>query len=334
MDVLVKSGGVGVISSSSMQFPCWWWQTEEEFQANLECHLVFLHLACSGKKWESCIWSWCWLKKHLQNDKLSPWFLFWGVCFLQLGICISLDGMTDNSHKPTVVCLHFKDSCCFGVWFLWFFFSLSLNKIVAYKGWGWGAGGCCFYFPLLVGEVLNNRVLLKPSFGYWSWLGKYTSSDYYFVWRPVLSSSHEYSGHLVLTVIYKLLEGVALISVKKKNRNCACRINVSGCQFALCLKNQLNNNALQGCEQEPGTFTPAIFAFGQKSHFIIFILLGKCWCHGFVASVGHGYIEAFKHSKQMKLSVQRRTTYHLVPGEFLLDRQDVLYKCCGKIQMR
>ena len=103
MDALVKSGGVGGTSSSSMQFPCWWWQTEQEFQANLECHLVFLNLACSGKEWESWTWSQCWLKKHLQNDKLSPWLLFWGVCcFIQeLGMCVSWDRITNSSNKPT-----------------------------------------------------------------------------------------------------------------------------------------------------------------------------------------------------------------------------------------
>lgn len=105
----------------------------------------------------------------------------------------------------------------------------------------------------------------------------------------------------------------------KNNLNCACRINGSGCQFALCLKNLLNTNKLQGCEQEQGTSTPAIFAFGQQFHFILFILLGRCWCQGFVASVGCGSIEAFMDSKEMKLSVEMRRTYHLVPGEFLLD---------------
>lgn len=85
VDALVKSGGVGGVSSSSMQFPCWWWQAEQEFQANLECHLVFLNLTHSGKEWESWTWNLSLLKKHLQNDKLSPWILFWGVCcFMQL----------------------------------------------------------------------------------------------------------------------------------------------------------------------------------------------------------------------------------------------------------
>lgn len=133
VDALVKSGGIGGTSSSSMRFPCWWWQTEQESQANLECHLVFLNLTCSGKKWESWTWNQCWMKKHLQNDKLSPWFLFWGVCcFIQeLGICLSWAGITNSSNKPT------------DPWYFMFAFSrqllgFSLDKIAAYQG------GCFF----------------------------------------------------------------------------------------------------------------------------------------------------------------------------------------------
>lgn len=63
---------------------------------------------------------------------------------MQLGMCISLDRITDCSHKPTIVCLHFKDSCCFGVGFLcvfgFFCFCFPLDKIVAYKGQGVGRG--------------------------------------------------------------------------------------------------------------------------------------------------------------------------------------------------
>lgn len=92
------------------------------------------------------------LRRHLQNDKLSPWFLFWGVCFIQeLGTCLSWDRIAVQISPQT-----HDDLFAFWRQLLGF----SLDKIAVCRGGGFYLFGL---FSLPVEELLNDGVLLKPS---------------------------------------------------------------------------------------------------------------------------------------------------------------------------